>query len=114
MGFFISRGRRRFLSWSRRKNFTVCGLGCEAIQGLVPILATTPTGFFLFPVSIDIDLVNTLKGLSNTRPKGILLIIIPVLCGYSGILLLIILTLARSQVLQSRTGPFSWVFPSIP
>ena len=107
MASFISRDRRRFLSWSRRKNFTVYGLGYEAIQGLVPISAATPTGFFLFPVSINIDLVDTLKGLSNTKPKGILPIIIPVLCGYSGVLLLIMLTLARSRVLRSRTGPFS-------
>ena len=55
-----------------------------------------PIGFFLFPISINIDLINTLKGLLNTKPKGILLIIIPILCGYSGVLLLIILTLARS------------------
>ena len=107
VGSFISRGRRRFLSWSRRKNFTVYGLSYEVIQGLVPISAATPTGFFLFSISIDIDLVNTLKGLPNIRPKGILLIIIPILCGYSGVLLLIILILARSQVLRSRTGPFS-------
>ena len=114
VGFFISRGRRRFLSWSRRKNFAVCGLGCEAIQGLVPISAAMPIGFFLFPVSINIDLVNTLKGLFNTRPKGILPIVIPVLCGCSGVLLLMMLTLARSRVLRSRTGPFSWVFPLMP
>ena len=48
VGFFISRGRRRFFSWSRRKNFAICGLGCEAIQGLVPILAVTLIGFFSF------------------------------------------------------------------
>ena len=107
VGSFISRGRRRFLSWSRRKNFTVCGLGYEVIQGLVLISAATPIGFFLFPVSIDIDLVNTFKGLFNTKPKGILPIVIPVLCGYSGVLLLMMLTLARSRVLRSRTGPFS-------
>ena len=101
VGFFISHGRRRFPSWSRRKTFAVCGLNYETIQGLVPISAATPTGFFLFPISIDINLVNTLKTLFNIRPKGILFIIIPILCGYSGVLLLIILTLARSRVLQS-------------
>ena len=114
VGSFISRGRRRFLSWSRRKNFTVYGLGCEAIQGLVPISAVTPIGFFLFPVPININLVNTLKGLFNTKPKGILPVVIPILCGYSGVLLLIILILARSRVLRSRTGPFFGVFPSMP
>ena len=101
VGSFISRGRHRFYSWNRRKNFAVCGLGCEAIQGLVPISAVTPIGFFLFPVAIDIDLVDTLKGLFNTRPKGILPIVIPVLSGYSGVLLLMMLMLARSRVLQS-------------
>ena len=96
MGFFISCGRRRFFSWSRRKNFAVCGLGCEIIQGLVPILAAMPIGFFLFLMSIDIDLVDTFKGLFNTRLKGIFPIVIPVLCGYFGVLLLMILILARS------------------
>ena len=106
VGFFISRGRRRFLSWSRRKNFTVCGLGCEIIQSLVPISAAMLIGFFLFPIFIDIDLVDTLKGLFNTRLKGILFIVILMLGGYSGVLLLMILTLARSWVLRFRTGPF--------
>ena len=58
------------------------------------ILAVMPIGFFFFFMSINIDLVNTFKGLFNIRPKGILFVIIPVLCGYSGVLLLIILTLA--------------------
>ena len=53
-----------------------------------------PTGFFLFFILIDIDLVDTLKGLFNTRPKGILFIIIFILGGCSGVLLLIILILA--------------------
>ena len=110
MGSFISRGQYRFLSRSRRKNFIIYSLGCKVIQGLVPILAAMPTGFFLFPISINIDLVNTLKGLFNIKPKGIL----PVLGGCSGILLLMILTLARSRVLQSRTGPFFWVLLSMP
>ena len=95
VGFLISCGRRRFLSWSQRKNFTICGLGCEVIQGLVLISAATPIGFFLFPISIDIDLVDTLKGLFNTRPKGILPVVIPVLGGCSGVLLLLMLALAR-------------------
>ena len=58
-------------------------------------------GFFLFFILINIDLVNTRKGLFNTKPEGILPIIIPVLGGYSGVLLLLILALARSQVLRS-------------
>ena len=65
------------------------------------ISAVILIGFFLFPVLINIDLVNTLKGLFNTKLKGILLIIISILGGYSGVLLLLILTLARSRVLQS-------------
>ena len=77
MGFFISRGRCQFLFWSRRKYFAVCGLGCELIQSLVPILAVMPIGFFLFLVLININLVNIFKGLFNTRPKGILPVIIP-------------------------------------
>ena len=70
------------------------------------ILTAILIGLFFFPISININLVNTLKGLSNTKLKGIFPIIIPVLCGYSGVLLLIILLLAQSRVLQSRTGPF--------
>ena len=70
-------------------------------------------GFF-FSISIDINLINTLKGFFNIKLKGILLIIIPVLSGCSGVLLLMILILARSRVLRSRTGPFFWVFPPMP
>ena len=51
-------------------------------------------GFFVFPVLININLIDTLKGLFNTKPKGIFSIIIPVLGGYSGVLLLLILALA--------------------
>ena len=59
----------------------------------MPISAVILIGFFLFFILINIDLVNIFKGLFNIRPKDILFIIIPMLCGYSGVLLLIILTL---------------------
>ena len=53
-------------------------------------------GFFLFFVSININLVNIFKGLFNIKPKGILPIIILILGEYSGVVLLMILILARS------------------
>ena len=60
------------------------------------ILAVMLIGFFLLPILININLVNTFKGLFNIRLKGILFIIIPMLGGCSSVLLLLILTLARS------------------